>query len=181
MAYFYFSFNDGVKQNTVGMLKSLIKQLCCNRPDTPQPVMDLRKYKENGHQLGIETLLNTLTAIMYGFSGVYIVIDAMDECPDDENRKREDLLDAIHKIHNANCENIHLLCTSRRELDIEIAIIPLLSTPTNAVDLASCKEAVDHDIRLYIDKTFSSPRYSFWPTGIKTEAREKLIENADGM
>src|SRR5277367_6572381 len=92
IGFFYFSFNDVEKQNTVGMLGSLIKQLCCRRPNTPQPLRDLGLYKEQGQRPDMKTLVNTLAATICGFSDVFLVIDALDECPF-ESGERKKLLD----------------------------------------------------------------------------------------
>jgi hypothetical protein len=161
------------------MLGSLIKQLCCCRPNTPQPVKDLRQHKERDHYPDMETLEATLADTIYGFSNVYLVIDALDECP--ESVEREKLLNCLLRIHMAASENLHLLCTSRKEPDIEAMLGPVLSSPSNAaVDLSVYKNAVDHDIGLYIDKTLASSRYDSWKD-FKAEVRATLIENADGM
>jgi hypothetical protein len=163
------------------MLESLIKQLCCRRPDTPQPVKDLSQYKEKGQRPDTKTLEATLLATLGGFSHVYLVIDALDECPF-ESGQRERLLDCLHRIHSFNSENLHLLCTSRRESDIEIVLGPILTMPfKTAVDLSIYRDAVNHDIGLFIDETLASSKYNSWPDSIKTEARATLIKNADGM
>jgi ankyrin repeat domain-containing protein 50 len=163
------------------MLGSLTKQLCCRRPNTPQPVKDLDRYREQGQRPDMKTLEDTLAATIQGFSNVYLVIDALDECPF-ESGERKKLLDCLRRIHMAASDNLHLLCTSRRETDIEAVLNPLLSSPSKiAVDLSIYKDAVDHDIGLHIDKTLVSSDYDSWPDTIKTEARATLIRNADGM
>ena len=181
IAYFYYSFSDVAKQNLEGMLCSLIKQLCCHRPDTPQPLKALSKHKERGQRPDIETLEATLAGTTHGFSNVYLVIDALDECPF-ESGERKVLLNCLRRIHMAEYENLHLLCTSRNESDIAAALRPLMCSASRLpVDLSVYKAAVDHDIGLYIDGTLSSNSYESWSDDIKTETRKSLIENADGM
>jgi hypothetical protein len=181
LGYFYFSFSDAEKQNTTVMLGSLIKQLCCRRPNTPQSVQDLGQYKEKGQRPDMETLEDTLVATIHGFSDVYVVIDALDECPY-ENGERQKLLASICRIYKKTSQNLHLLCTSRKEVDIAKAMTPLLAISSNTtIDLLIYKEAIDHDIGLYIDKTFDSSDFVDWPKAVKQEARATLTENADGM
>lgn len=163
------------------MLGSLIKQLCCRRPDTPQPLKDLGRYKEQGQRPDTKTLVNTLAATIRGFSDVFLVIDAMDECPF-QSGERKKLLDCLRGIHMAKSDNLHLLCTSRREPDIETVLNPLLSSPAKiALDLSIYKDAVNRDIGLYIDKTLATSDYDSWLESVKAEARATLIQNADGM
>jgi hypothetical protein len=163
------------------MLSSLIKQLCCCRPDTPQPLRDLGRYEEQGQRPDMKTLVDALAATIHGFSNVFLVIDALDECPF-ESGERKKLLGCLYSIHISKSDNVHLLCTSRREPDIEAVLNPLLSSPSKiAIDLSIYKEAVNHDIGLYIDQTLATSDYESWPESIRVEARATLIEKADGM
>lgn len=181
LAYFYFSFSDAEKQNIEIMLVSLIKQLFCRRPNTSQSVQDLGQYKEKGRRPDRETLEGTLVATIHGFEHVYVVIDALDECPY-QNGERKKLSASICRVYEKTTENIHLLCTSRKEVDIETAMTPLLVISTNTtIDLLIYKEAVHHDIGLYIDKTLESSDVESWPPSIKAKARSTLIQKADGM
>jgi hypothetical protein len=181
VAYYYYSFNDEKKQTVDGMLCSLIKQLCCRRPDTPAPLLALREYKDKGHRPDKKSLENTLAATFRGFSDVFLIIDALDECPS-RNCERETLLDCICHIHEGKHQNLHLLCTSRREADIEAALEPLLSSGPNIdIDLSRYKRAVDHDIGLHVDTMLAGRAYDPWPENLKKEARGILIEKSEGM
>jgi ankyrin repeat domain-containing protein 50 len=163
------------------MLGSLIKQLCCRRPNTPRSLKDLGRYKEQGQRPDMKTLMDTLAATIHGFSDVFLVIDALDECPFDSGERKK-LLDCLRRIHVAKPDNLHLLCTSRREPDIEAVFNPLLSPPSKiALDLSIYRAAVNRDIGLYIDKTLATSDYDSWLESVKVEARATLIENADGM
>lgn len=163
------------------MLSSLIKQLCSRRPNTPQPIRDLVQLKEKGHRPDLETLEITLVATIRGFSKVFIVIDALDECPYD-NGERRILLESLCRIESIASENLHLLCTSRQEPDIKAAFDRILSQPSKVdFDLSLHKETVNADIGLYIDEELASTSYDLWPADLKTHARDTLIGKADGM
>ncbi|KAH6849839.1 ankyrin repeat-containing domain protein [Chaetomium sp. MPI-CAGE-AT-0009] len=181
LAYFYFSFTDTKKQNVPAMLASLVKQLCSRRPDTPQPIKDLARYKERGERPNTPMLEAALTATMRGFSTVHIVIDGLDECPD-LNRERKKLLDSLRRIVTTAPDSVHVFCTSRREPDIDAAMSHLLCPPERqAIDLTTYRDQLDQDIGYYIDSTLESDEYSSWPESVKAEVRDKLIEKADGM
>lgn len=79
ISFFYFSFNDIRKQSTREMLSSLIKQICYNRPDTLERVKQLRKYMDNSQTPGLDVLETTLISTLYGFTSIYLVLDALDE------------------------------------------------------------------------------------------------------
>ena len=182
LAYFYFTFSDVKKQNVVGLLASLIKQLCSRRPILPQPMVSLYEYKERGERPDAKTLESTLIASMAGFSTVHVVIDALDECPALGGERRK-LLHTIRRIATAAPANLHMLCTSRKELDINAVLSPLLSAVPwgDAIDLTAAEDTLNHDIGLYIDSIFASDDFESWPDHVKGEARELLIERADGM
>ncbi|KAK5989674.1 Ankyrin-3-like protein [Cladobotryum mycophilum] len=181
LAYFYFSFSDREKQKVDGMLASLIKQICSCRPNVPQLVQQLTEYKNRGEHPDTRTLEAMLIASVLGFSGVYIVIDALDECPV-LGEQRGKLLKSLCRILGDAPDNLHILFTSRKEPDIDIAIRTLLSPPSRIeVDLLAYREILNRDIYRYIDATLATDDYQSWPESIKELARKSLIEKADGM
>lgn len=65
----------------VGMLSSITKQLCCCLGDLPPAVDSLLQYKEKNERPDIESLEDALLAALHRFTDVYLIIDAIDECP----------------------------------------------------------------------------------------------------
>ena len=185
IAYFYFSFNDQKKQNTDELLCSLVKQIWSQRPDKPPVVETLDRCEQKNHRPDLETLKQTIAAMICGFSSVYIIVDALDECPnEDGQRERKRLLDTLSELHKKKISNVHLLCTSRSESDIEAVFRPLISSPaTITIDLDSAKytDFVKKDIGLYLDQIFQSEDFTYWPPLIKKQAKDVLIEKAEGM
>ncbi|KAH7350622.1 hypothetical protein BKA65DRAFT_242529 [Rhexocercosporidium sp. MPI-PUGE-AT-0058] len=181
LAYFYFSFNDEKKQTTVGMLESIIKQICCCRPDTPLSVKALEDLKARGHRPDIETLQKVLLETLKGFSRVYVIVDALDECSDMEDG-RDRLLRCLNAIQQKEPANLHMFLTSRREKDIETSYRAIESASEKwDINLEAYKPAIDHDIGLLIDSTLSSLSYNSWPNELKEVAKKELIEKSDGM
>lgn len=183
LAYFYFSFNDEQKQTAVGMMESIIKQICCCRPDTPLSIKALEDLKARGHRPDLKTLQESFAEILRGFSNVFVIIDALDECPDsDLDHGREVLLDCLANIHGERLRNLHMFLTSRREKDIEASYCSLETDSDKwDIDLSAYQPAIDSDIGLFIDRTLSSNSYKSWPSELKDEARIELIEKAVGM
>ncbi|KAI8188598.1 hypothetical protein K4K48_006468 [Colletotrichum sp. SAR 10_66] len=125
LAYFYFNFGSLEQQSLAIMLSSLVKQLCASRPDTPQTIKNLEDYKTKGERPDTKTLEEALIESTRGFSDVFIVVDALDECPT-LNGQRGKLLASLTRIVAAMPDNLHLFCTSRAEPDISTAINKLL-------------------------------------------------------
>jgi hypothetical protein len=67
-------------------------------------------------------------------------------------------------------------------VDIEEVLEPIVSSRSAfVIDLLTHKEAIDHDIGLYIEKRFGDTPFKSWPIEIQIEAKIALIEKADGM
>ncbi|KAJ4857382.1 ankyrin repeats (many copies) domain-containing protein [Trichoderma breve] len=182
-AYYYFSFSDVKKQERDAMLASLIKQICCCRPNMPDSITKLRKHKDQDMRPPTDELQEVFIATLRGFSKVHIIIDALDECPELGGR-REDLMKTLRYILNAAPDNLHVICTSRKESDIYAELETHLSEPTRIeFDLSSYvyKEAIKRDIGQYIDSTLADVNYKSWSDVIKKKVKEILIERSDGM
>ncbi|KAL6898779.1 ankyrin repeat-containing domain protein [Trichoderma evansii] len=179
--YYYFAFSDVQKQDRNGMLASLIKQICCQRPNVPDSVKNLGEYKKAGMRPSTDELEKCLITATCGFSAVYIIIDALDECPE-LNEQREQLMETLHHILAAEFDNLHLFCTSRKEPDIDASLRRYLSEPGRVeICLSTYIWEIRRDISQYVDYTLADVNYSSWPDDIKTEAKEILIEKSDGI
>lgn len=181
VVYFYFTFSDAKRQESDGMLASLIKQVCCHRPNIPDLVNDLGEYKKKGMRPSTEELQNSFISTLRGFTNVYIIIDALDECPN-INTQRDELIEILHYILDSNLNNLHLFCTSRKESDIDVSLRRQFSEPgRGALDISSHLQEIERDIGEYIDSTLTNTKYSSWPIHIKAEVREVLTKKSDGM
>ncbi|QYT00974.1 hypothetical protein H0G86_008031 [Trichoderma simmonsii] len=183
LAYFYFSFSDIKKQQVNEMLASLIKQVCSNRPGVSQlhAIKRLNDYKTKGQRPDTQTLEAALLSSTSGYSAVYIIIDGLDECPL-LGGQREQLLKSLRRILAAASDNFHTFLTSRKEPDINLRISPLLSSPAKIeIDLLNYQQAIDNDIRQYINLTLATDDFDKWPEEVKEEARQLLIQKADCM
>ncbi|KAF8522653.1 hypothetical protein JB92DRAFT_3268881, partial [Gautieria morchelliformis] len=115
IAFFYFDFNNKDSLLNV-VLRSLIKQLSL-RANTFHALESLFAQNEHGgaHRApDQEELMNTLKSIIKGYQTVYIVFDALDECPE-----RSRFLEVIEEINDWKFDILHLMATSRKERDIE--------------------------------------------------------------
>lgn len=182
VAYFYFSFSLSTEQNVNTMLSSLIKQICCCRPDIPEAAQKLGDFKSKGGHPDTERLEEAILSSVYGFSAVYIIIDGLDECAE-LGGYRKKLLKSLRSILTNAPDNLHILCTSRNEPDIRIGLLPASSVSTKTeLDLMSRRDMIDHDIGTYVDSTISSDEeFDSWPHEVKLQARKVLIEKSDGM
>jgi hypothetical protein len=164
--YCYFARNQ---HETPSLLRWLINQLCRQIGGIP-PMVSLL-HKEGGHPQ-ISRLVDVLAAISENFSRVYVVIDALDE-----SANRERMLGILLQIlENKMLDRIQFLATSRKELEIERALLPV------AKDLSLSNPYVDEDIRTYIrNRLQNDPKYDRWPNSLKIETESTLLKGAKGM
>lgn len=117
--------------------------------------------------------MKTLHDVIEQVGEVFIIADAIDECP--EGPERDQVLTSIDKINGWVFSNRHFLVTSRKCSDIE----EKLSASANTISIT---EIVDSDILLYIQNQLQGRRkLSRWPQDAKDKIEERLAEGANGM
>lgn len=178
IAYFYFDFNEPEKQNATSFVTTLIAQLCNHVVDLPEKLKELYKACNNGSGVAtLDALQAALFAVAEKFGDVFIVADALDECPKNGNL-REELLELIKDMNTRSLSNIHLLVTSRPESDIE-ELLKSLST-TRVIPIQG--SPIDADIKSYICNEISSDsKLKKFPIEEQKKIEKRLIEGADGM
>lgn len=156
------------------MIKSLVAQLCQQCIKVPSLLDSLFGSSNNG-QPSVEGLLDALRQMFQIFSATYIILDALDECVD-----QEDLLRVIETIAGWQLQNLHITVTSRKERDIQSALESLVDT-CNIIPLE--RAVVDEDIRKYVRHRMSTDKkLQKWQNGeTQTDIEVALMKGAHGM
>ena len=183
MTYFYCDFRDLKKQDSNGLLSSLIIQLAAKSDPCSNILSDLYSNCDAGsRQPGDNVLLDCLEKMLNieRSSTIYIIIDGLDECPDVSGvvPPRERVLEQIEKLVGFRLSNIRLCVTSRPEADIQSSLAPLVThTVTLHEEYGQKKDICDY-VRHFV---YSGRRMRRW----KVEDKEMVIENlsrrGDGM
>ena len=172
LAYWYFNFRDERTQNIDNLLRSLIRQLGAKADALPQAISELRnEYKAAGTQPGTKTLALTLDSIIASLEkNVFIVIDALDECPEKaKHARRQDLLNQIKQLLDRRHENLHILATSKREVDISASL------ENTATAIINIEDSVEYDVRLLVQRCLKEDeRLKIWKFGVKSEIETRL-------
>jgi hypothetical protein len=130
--------------------------------------------KENGKlSPSPEELESTLKSIIGTFKNdMYIIFDALDECPD-----RPQLLKLINPIHGWNFNKLHLLATSRHEQDIEKTLRDLVSH-----QVPMDESLVDGDIQVYVSRTLNDDtKFRSYLEENKKSIQVTLTDGAHGI
>jgi hypothetical protein len=183
MAYYYFDFRDVKKQDSYGLLSSLILQLSTESDSCFNILSQL--YSDHSHgteKPDIDELEKCLTDMLRlsGQAPTYIIVDAVDECPNLSGTPsaREEVLGAIEGLVDLKLPNVHLCVATRPEMDIRMVLEPLTSLKISLHDESGQKE----DIIKYIKSVVRSDRtMRRWKEEDKQLVVDTLSDRVDGM
>ena len=183
IAYFYFDFRDINKQNRRDLLPSLLTQLSDQSPRHCDVLNDLYLKHGSGAQKPSEEELIQCLKDMLTLPDqqlVYLVVDALDECPDTSGlpSPREQVLDLVRELAELSSPNLRLCVTSRPEIDIRRALEPVTSLRVSLHEQSGQKQ----DIVDYVTSVVhSDAKMRRWRDEDKKLVIETLPERADGM
>jgi hypothetical protein len=183
MAYNYFDFRDVKKQDSCGLLSSLISQLSAKSDSCFNVLSQL--YSEHGHGVrkpdidALETCLTDMLSLP-GQAPIYIIVDALDECPNLSGTPspREEVLELIEELVNLKLPNVHLCVASRPEMDIRMELEHLASLKISLHDESGQREDIIKYIRSVVH---SDKRMRRWREEDQNLVIDTLSQNADGM
>jgi Cdc6-like AAA superfamily ATPase len=181
-APFYFTFSDKEKQTYEALLRSLLHQLGNQEPG----LAIIRKKYGQRHDLrgglSIEILQSWLLDVLAVYDTTFVVLDALDECPEDSGylSERSKLFDGLEYLSKeaANLKiNLKILMTSRDVPDIRHRVVDL-----PAEQLPIHAPAVDSDISRYVAEQLSKVTYfkNLQPKS-RHEIQSTITAKADGM
>jgi hypothetical protein len=183
MAYYYFDFRDVKKQDRFGLLSSLLSQLSAKSDSCYEVLSQL--YADNASGTG-KPHISALTKcikdmlILSGQNSFYIIIDALDECPDTSEMPsaRELVLELIDELVDLKLPSVHLCVASRPEIDIRQALDPLQPLEVSLHD----EDGQKKDIIEFIKSTiYSDRKMQIWREDEKKLVIDILSDKADGM
>ena len=185
MAYFYFDFRDLDKQHIRNLLPSLLIQLSARSGPRRDILSRLYLAHDNGEKKPrISVMTQCLRDMLTIFDQrpIYIVLDALDECPNSFGipSPREQVLALVKDLVNLRLPHLHICVTSRPEFDIRATLGPAaLHTVSLHGESGQKKDIVDyvHSV-VYSDAETMMKR---WREGDKKMVVESLSEKADGM
>lgn len=172
---FYFTFSDKRKQKYEDLLRSLIAQLGSQEPT----LTDLgERYQKRADQseFASSKLEEILISIAQSWQTVYLVIDALDESPDDDDDARYTMLQGLEKLSSA-VPSLKIFATSREVREIKEAMEEI-----GAWSVPLAISAVNADIMRYVASQLTEDkRLSRLDEATKNEIGKTFSEKADGM
>ena len=183
LGYFYFDFRDEQKKSVRDAVTSLLIQLSAYSKPCHDIVYRLYSTHRKGTQQPSNEILIDCLKEMFTITtqsqSIFIVMDALDECPDDGMpTPREEVLNLVMALVRLQLTNLYICVTSRPEIDIQIMLKPLAVHVLSLDDETRQKTLIAN----YVSSVVSSDAFMrTWPDEDKRLVVEELSERADGM
>jgi hypothetical protein len=183
MAYYYCDFRDVNKQDHYGILSSLLSQLSAESDVCYEVLSRLYSTNSGAARKPTKTALTNCMKDMLTLPAqgqIYIIIDALDECPNTSGTlsAREKVLELIEGLACLNLLNVHLCVTSRPEVDIRSVLEPLISLQISLHDERGQKDDIINYIKSFVH---SDRNMRKWREEDQQLVINELSEKADGM
>ena len=183
LLYFFFDSNDYSKQSHDSMIRSLVHQLYFMQPKARQPLHALFSSCHNGERgASSSDLEKVFSAMLREASGLWIVLDALDECRTrSTSRYSYGVLPWIRQTVSSDPNRVHILATSRDEEDIRSTLSEWV---TSEQVILIRGNALTNDIYAYvrnrIDTDDGLRRWQGRPE-IQSKIQTKVAERAGDM
>ncbi|KAJ7112614.1 ankyrin repeat-containing domain protein [Mycena epipterygia] len=170
VAYFYFDFRNEQNQLVEIMLRSIILQLSAQSP-SKYMILDQQYNLSKGQTLPTyQNLLDILEKLLLEFGHTYIVLDALDEC------NEQDLLVGLISLLRgwSSTTPVHLLFTSQTR--------DLFTASFKGVEYVPLElETTQEDIATFVTSELeSNSKLKRWAKHT-TEITRKVVEKSNGM
>jgi hypothetical protein len=174
--FFYFVFGEPGSHALSAFLASLLIQLADQSPSCRSLLkafcIDSRKSPITPSDT---ELFGCLESMLHALPKIYIVIDALDECPEAIRLAPAGLLFILKKLVDLRIDNIRLFMTSRPVFDIRAQ---MMSIPRHELNINSSSRHTKN-LALFISREISE--YRGWTELDKSMVNKNLNLRADGM
>ncbi|KAK5063125.1 hypothetical protein LTR84_005201 [Exophiala bonariae] len=189
LGYWYFQFNNPATQEISTMLRSLIRQLGTSPlPPESQHGMsplssEIRRlgshHMPRGSQPEIQETISTLDGILRDNpQKVFIVLDALDECPGGHSTsERAKVLEYLQRLSCTHHHNLRVLAISRPGPDIRTVLRDLCSE-TNSINIGLLMQA---DVKTFIKEAIARPELKRWGSKVTDQIASKLLSVEENL
>jgi hypothetical protein len=183
LAFFYSDLNDDRQRNRRQLLSSLLVQLSDQSDAYYDVLFKLYTAHNYGSQDASDDALIQCLKSMLGLGGqapVYVVIDAIDECPNTTSvtSPSDDVLGLVEELVQLQVSHLRLCVTSRPEADIHPVFDSLTFRSISLHNEHGQMQDIANYIRFVVN---TDPKMRRWRPADKELVIEVLTTKADGM
>jgi hypothetical protein len=171
VSYIYCNYKAQADQNTTTLLAAILKQLVRNRPSIADPVARLYDlHATHNTRPSLDEIFGALQSVLTIYSTVYVIIDALDECPDKDGT-RSRLLAKLRNLQRKT--DLRLMTTSR--------LIPDIVQEFNGMPMLEVR-ASDADVQQFVaSQIYRLPKCIQRDNKLQGSVQDKIVEAVDGM
>jgi Cdc6-like AAA superfamily ATPase len=172
LAYIYCNFRRQQEQKPNDLLASLLKQLVQEQPFIPENVKSLyERHKDKRTRPSLDEISKALHSIVAGYSRVFIIVDALDECQGSNGDRKRFLAELFDLQARTGAS---LLTTSR--------FIPEIVKEFEERSVQLEVRASDDDLQRYLDGHMTKlPSFVSRNADLQNEVKIAIINAVDGM
>jgi len=171
VAYVYCNYKRRETQTATDLLAAILKQLVQERPLYGEPVETLHKrHAERRTRPSLNEICTALNSVISNYSKVYIIVDALDECTDNDGTRSE-LLTILRSLQTKT--DTSLMATSRFITKIEQSFqgFPMLEI-----------RASDADVRQFVaGQMHRLPKLIQRDPELQIKTQDEIVLAVDGM
>jgi len=182
LAMFYYDFREDEKKDLRGLLSSMLFQLC-DQSDSYYTLLSTfySTHRDGARSPSNDELIRCAKELL-GLPGqppVYLIIDALDECPNTSLLShRDQVLALLEDLVDSKLPNLRICVTSRPETDIKPILEPITFRSVSLHDESGQKEDIENYIKSIVN---TDRRMRRWTSVHKQLVIDVLTERADGM
>ena len=186
LAFFYCDFREVEKRALRGLLSSVLVQLCHQSDPYCQILSTFYSEHANGSKHPSDReLMRCLKDVLEvpRQAPVYLIVDGLDECSNTSDipsprSPREGILMLFKDLIDSQLPNLRICVTSRREIDIVVALESLTFRSVSLHDASGQSEDIENYIRSVVNTDSNMRR---WNAAIRELVIDVLIRKSDGM
>ena len=176
IVYTYLQYDSPETQEPSSLLRAFIKQLCLRRELDPRLLDFFDEYSRDARGPSFEKLQWHFIKLAIPFAGIFVVIDALDEAPQDQRKKIFKMISNL--VDELPCAKIFI--TSRREPDITKKFSQL-QVPTVELEAKDSAEDIEIYVRGKVESLISEGELVLEDLSLQDIIIQELISKAEGM
>jgi hypothetical protein len=172
VVWIYCNYKEQAAQTVPNLVASLLKQLVQRHSVISSKVKSFyANHKDSSVRPTLVEFMNALRSEIGMYSKVFVVVDALDECPQDDGTRAR-FLTQLHSLPNA----VNLMITSR-----DPSAIKRNGTATRCLEIRAHNDDVRRYIIGRIPREYRLATHVNGHATLQGEIVDKIIQNMGGM